>query len=73
MINIFKKYFRRQKIVCCHYLNQYKWFRSCCGGTWYKHQFSSDALEMSVNFTGTWWARYGQINRYSYVIEIEVY
>jgi|GEM_PF-5783904 len=52
---------------------KFKWYRKYKGGTWYKHEFTRDALDLSVSFTGTFWARYGDINRYSKVIKIEKY
>ena len=54
-------------------MKMFKFWRKLRGGTWYKHQFTNDALEICITFTGTWWARYGNINRYSDVIESEVY
>jgi hypothetical protein len=55
------------------YFAKYKWYRKLKGGKWYKHQFTRDALEICVSFTGTWWTRYGKINRYSNVINEEIY
>lgn len=55
------------------YLGRYRWYRKIVGGYWYKHQFTQDALEICVTFVGTWWARYGVINRYSVVIKEEEY
>jgi hypothetical protein len=55
------------------YLGKYKWYRKLIGGTWYKHQFTNDALQLDITFTGTWWALYGNINRYSNVIEQETW
>lgn len=40
---------------------------------WNQHEFTPDALELSVTFVGTFWALYGEINRYSKVIETEYY
>ncbi len=56
-----------------YHLNKYKWYRKLRKGTWYKHQFTEDALQLSINFTGEWWALYGKINRYSDVVETEVW
>jgi hypothetical protein len=56
-----------------YYLNKFKWYRKWRKQTWYKHQFTTDALELSITFTGTWWALYGKINRYSDVIDKEVW
>lgn len=35
------------------YFNNFKLYRKYRGGTWYKHKFTTDALELSVTFTGT--------------------
>ena len=56
-----------------YYLNKYRWYRKCRKQTWYKHQFTNDALELSITFTGNWWALYGKINRYSDVVDTEVW
>ena len=56
-----------------YYLKKYRWYRKCRKQTWYKHQFTNDALELSITFTGTWWALYGKINRYSDVVDTEVW
>lgn len=55
------------------YLGKYKWYRKLIGGNWYKHQFTEDALQISLTWKGTWWARYWVMNRYSIVIEQEIY
>lgn len=55
------------------YLGKYEWYRKLRGGKWYKHQFTNDALELSITFTGNWWALYGKINRYSDVVDTEVW
>ena len=54
-----------------YHLNGFKWYRKCRKQTWYKHQFTNDALELSITFTGNWWALYGKINRYSDVVDTE--
>ena len=56
-----------------YYLSRFKWYRKWRKKTWYKHQFANDALELSITFTGTWWALYGKINRYSDVVDTEVW
>lgn len=56
-----------------YYLNSYKWYRKYRKCDWYKHQFTRDALELSITFVGTWWALYGKINRYSDVVCVENY
>ena len=54
-----------------YYLSNFKWYRKYRKCTWYKHEFTQDALELSVTFTGTFWALYGDINRYSKVVYVE--
>lgn len=54
-----------------HYLKWSKLYRKFRGGTWHQHQFNSDAQEICISFIGTFWARYGKINRYSDVITSE--
>jgi hypothetical protein len=54
-------------------VKKFKWYRRLSGGKWHKHEFTRDAQEICVTFVGTWWARYGKINRYSNVIEEECY
>jgi hypothetical protein len=56
-----------------YYLNRFKWYRKLRGGSWYKHQFTSEALQLSITFTGSYWALYGKINRYTKVIDSEQY
>lgn len=56
-----------------YYFQNYKLYRKWRKGTWHKHQFTNDALELSITFQGTFWALYGNINRYSRVIETETY
>jgi hypothetical protein len=51
----------------------FKWYRKLRKKKWYKHEFTNDALELSINFVGTFWALYGNINRYSIVINFEDY
>lgn len=55
------------------YLGKFKWYRKMRKGTWYKHQFTKDAEELTFRQGDTWWARYGKINRYSDVISTEVF
>ena len=56
-----------------YYLNSFKWYRKLRKCTWYQHEFTPDALELSATFIGTFWTLYGEINRYSKVIETESY
>lgn len=55
------------------YFGKHRWYRKLAGGSWYLHQFTKDAEELRFYEGKTWWARYGQINRYSNVIEIEIH
>ena len=55
------------------YLGKYKWYRKIRKGIWYKHQFTKDAEQITLPYLGTFWAKYGKINRYSNIIEIESY
>jgi len=54
-------------------LSSFKWYRKYKKGIWHQHEFTPDALDLSVSLVGTFWARYGEINRYSKVIETETY
>jgi hypothetical protein len=56
-----------------NYLGIFSWYRKLRKGYWYKHQFTKDAQELTFPQGKTWWARYGEINRYSIVIEQEIY
>ena len=55
------------------YFGKYKFYRKLRGGYWYKHQFTKYAIELTFDEGDTWWARYGELNRYSIVIEQEIY
>ena len=55
------------------YLNKFIWYRKIRKGKWYKHQFTKDANQITFAEGGTWWARYGKINRYSDVVKTEYY
>lgn len=55
------------------YLGKYKWYRKMRGGYWHKHQFTKDARELTFDEGVTFWAKHGEINRYSIVIEQEIY
>lgn len=50
------------------YLGKYKWYRKLRGGKWYKHE---NTYQLPGLFIRHWWARYGNINRYSKVINEE--
>jgi hypothetical protein len=55
------------------YLGKFLWYRKITGGTWYNHRFTKDAIELTFTEGDTWWAKYDKINRYSDVINIELY
>ena len=63
--------YKKKPIWTDYYLNRFSYYRKWRKTTWYKHQFTNDALQLSITFTGTWWALYGNINRYSNVVETE--
>lgn len=56
-----------------YYLAIFKFYRKYRKGYWYKHEFTTNALQLSNSFRGTFWARYGNINRFSKVILTEKY
>lgn len=50
-------------------INNFKVVRRLKGGIWYKHRFNSN-----WNADGIWfWARFGNVSRFTDVIEIEDY
>lgn len=55
------------------YFGKYKWFRKYRGGKWYLHKFTRDAKELTFNKNPFFWAKYGNINRYSRVVGEEEY
>jgi len=63
--------YNKKPIWTDYHLNGFKFYRKWRKTNWYKHQFTNDALQLSMTFTGTWWALYGNINRYSNVVETE--
>jgi len=65
--------YKQKPIWTDYYLNDFKWYRKYRKLTWYQHEFTPDALELSATFVGTFWALYGEINRYSKVIETETW
>ena len=54
-------------------VTNFKWWRKWQGGVWYKHEFTHDAMQISLPPCSSFWARYGKINRYTDVIETEDY
>lgn len=63
---------QKQTFIDC-YLGKYKWYRKFRGGTWFLHEFTKSASELTFIQGERWWARYGGLNRYSIVIEQENY
>lgn len=61
------------KSIFDSYFSNYKWYRKLRGGIWCKHQFTKEAQWICSTWVGTWWARYGELNRYSIVIKQENY
>lgn len=59
----------RTKFLDLH-LNKFKFYRRLTGGIWYKH---SNTYQLSGLVFDYFWARYGEINRYTKVKEIENY
>ena len=53
-------------------MKRFRFWRKLIGGTWYKHSYTKDAQQLSLGGSD-WWARYGNLNRYSEVIKIEIY
>jgi len=56
-----------------NYLGRYKWYRKLRKGYWYKHRFNNYTYDGIPYSYKHFWARYGQINGYSVVIEQEIY
>ena len=55
-------------------LRRFKFYRRLQGGIWYLHQFTGNAGYRCSSWIGsTFWAKYDKINKYSRVIEIEIY
>lgn len=52
---------------------RFGFYRKLSGGIWYQHTFTNDAIQISYNFIGNFWARYPKINRYSDVVTQENY
>lgn len=52
-------------------MNRFRFYRKIKGGIWYKHRFTKEANIFGIYEGTTFWARYGNINRYSEVINIE--
>lgn len=54
-------------------MSVFKWFRKLKGGVWHKHQFTIDAGQIMLPVGNVFWARYGELNRYTKVISVENY
>jgi len=65
--------YKQKPIWTDYYLSNFKWYRRYRKLKWYKHQFTDDALKLSITFTGTFWALYSNINRYSEVVKTETW
>ena len=52
------------------YLNGFKQYRKWRKGNWYKHQNTYQLSGLIFNY---FWARYGELNRYTKVIKTEEY
>lgn len=55
------------------YLGKFKWYRKLRGGVWYKHAFTNDAYALRLTSYKNFWARYGEVNRFSRVVGKEIY
>lgn len=51
-------------------LSDFKWYRKFRGGVWYKHQNTFQLRGLIFDY---FWARYGELNRYTKVSKIENY
>lgn len=51
-------------------MKRFKFFRKLKKGTWYKHQ---NTYQLPGLYFSYMWCRYGEINRYTKVVEIESY
>jgi len=55
------------------YLGKYKWYRKLRKGIWYKHRFTQFGHQLRFKDYSDWWARYGEVNTFSRVIEQEIH
>lgn len=67
-----KKYIKYTLISIAVFLEleNYRWYRAFCGGIWYRHR---NAYELPGLYFDYFWARYGKINRYTFVDLVENY
>ena len=49
-------------------LSNYKWYRKLTKGTWYRHQ---NTYQLPCIVFEYFWARYGELNRFTKVIKTE--
>jgi len=49
-------------------MSRFKWYRKWRGGRWYKHE---NTYQLPGLLFTSFWARYGEINRYTKVVDIE--
>lgn len=54
-------------------LSNFKFYRKLKKGTWYQHEFTNDATQIMLPEGNTFWARYGELNRYTRIINTETY
>lgn len=50
-------------------LENYRFYRMLIGGKWYKHNMSGEL----PNCYGSFWARYGKLNKYTDIVKEEDY
>jgi hypothetical protein len=65
------KYFKYLLIDIADFLSleKFRLYRMLLGGKWYKHTMNGEL----PNCYGSFWARYGKINRYTYIVKEEQY
>jgi hypothetical protein len=49
-------------------MKNFKWCRKWLGGNWYKHE---NTFQLQCLYFDYFWVRYGEINRYTKVVEVE--
>lgn len=49
-------------------MSRFKWYRKLRGGNWYKHY---NTFQLHGLYFTYFWARYGELNRFTEVKEIE--
>lgn len=66
------KTFMKQTWLDC-YLAKFKFYRMAKGCIWYLHEFTIHAEQLTFSKGNKFWARYETINKYSEVIEQEIW